>query len=625
MNSLASLKPLRRLGLGRLDSVAFGADPSRLWFATSAGLFALDLQSGTTQQHAVANASFLKSSRDGRFLVLFDEMKDELAVWTERGVLVRRFHPGREPRCTAISDDGSLIAWIEQGNELRVGNVKTGRHRALADVPDYSFIGDIELNQSLTFSPDGTTLATANGEGAVHIWDVARGKCLQTFEDWGARAVFFASNGSLVISHAHVKANRGGAFQVRTLDGEEPSSVPFSAPRSRAWEVTTHPLTVATHGELGLAGCDFGALHVLKSSRGTWKVAQDVNLPLPPGVTKAESSIRGLVFSPDGSKAALVMFQDLVKPYPDTTFPALVVFETKKWTVTHVRFDFRLDVRSMVLAKPGFALIGSSHCAALVDLSGTNPDESVPVARRRVESVASNVNGTELLVGESSGSVRILDGLTLNQVEELPSKVRIEATAMTRDGVFRATGGHRLEIWQKGRTTHAPIRVIKTKDRVDGLTFSPDGSKLAVASAESFIQVVEAPKFDVSHRLKAPGATAFFGCAFSSDGEFIAGLYDGVYVWESKRGKLLWHADASPMSVRYQQVTWSPDGEHIWVGDTGGNLECFDVKKRKLLGSVRAHGMEIVGLVLTGDGKTLVSASRDGTLGVWTVPIGKTG
>ena len=53
---------------------------------------------------------------------------------------------------------------------------------------------------SLSFSPDGSKLASGGADGFVKVWDVTSGECLQTLEGHSAwmSSVAFAAEGSKV-------------------------------------------------------------------------------------------------------------------------------------------------------------------------------------------------------------------------------------------------------------------------------------------------------------------------------------------------------------------------------------------------------------------------------------------
>src|SRR5262249_61024222 len=103
-----------------------------------------------------------------------------LAVWDdggncdrldEAGRLVARMEsPGGIGPYVALSPDGTRIAWtkLEHQSRLCLGDATSGRPTAVCEGHQDSIWG-------LTFSPDGTRLASASEDRKACLWDSATG------------------------------------------------------------------------------------------------------------------------------------------------------------------------------------------------------------------------------------------------------------------------------------------------------------------------------------------------------------------------------------------------------------------------------------------------------------------
>ena len=67
-----------------------------------------------------------------------------------------------------FSADGTLLASGGKDTTVQVWELKTNRMRVLG--------ASRQMIRSLSFSPDGRTLAAAGDEGVVYLWDVQSGK-----------------------------------------------------------------------------------------------------------------------------------------------------------------------------------------------------------------------------------------------------------------------------------------------------------------------------------------------------------------------------------------------------------------------------------------------------------------
>ncbi len=110
----------------------------------------------------------------------------------------------------AISPDGTLVAAID-GNtsDIVVWDVKTGKVLNTLKGLKHDDSGML-LTEGLTFSPDGSLLASASYDQTVRLWDVKAGKELVSLPGHGGAAtVVFSEDGTLLAS-----SNLDGTLQL---------------------------------------------------------------------------------------------------------------------------------------------------------------------------------------------------------------------------------------------------------------------------------------------------------------------------------------------------------------------------------------------------------------------------
>jgi dipeptidyl aminopeptidase/acylaminoacyl peptidase len=131
---------------------------------------------------------------------------------------------------TAFSPDGRSLAspriiGVEMSKwGVHLWETASGERRAALHLPDEQGV----MDTTIAFSPDGRLLAMGTNSGRVHLFDLATGSLLRTFEKfnggkWGVSTVLFSPDGTTLIAAA-------GDTSVKGPGTERPF---------RVWEVAT--------------------------------------------------------------------------------------------------------------------------------------------------------------------------------------------------------------------------------------------------------------------------------------------------------------------------------------------------------------------------------------------------
>jgi WD40 repeat protein len=124
---------------------------------------------------------------DGTILLTADSRS--IRFWNVREKKEFRLIQQRGLRCMALSEDGKLLVTGSGDGVIRLWDSTTGRQVGADNGPAGSVY-------SVAFSPDGSTLATAQcGDDRTRLWDVATGKERLQLVDSEAQQVAFSPDG----------------------------------------------------------------------------------------------------------------------------------------------------------------------------------------------------------------------------------------------------------------------------------------------------------------------------------------------------------------------------------------------------------------------------------------------
>lgn len=201
----------------------------------------------------------------------------------------------------------------------------------------------------------------------------------------------------------------------------------------------------------------------------------------------------------------------------------------------------------------------------------------------------------------------------------------VQAMALSADGKMLALSGpprgprpRVVEVWSV--PDRKRVADWETNFSPSVLAVSPDGSLLALGRRiRNQIDVCDAKTGKVMHILPATHLGAEF-LEFLPDGTGVvaADAAGVIRVWDPRTGKPLYEQPGHWGAVR--AVAAVPGGGWVTASDdeTARLWDATGKEVRKFLG----HTLEITGMALSGDGKTLYTSSFDYTVRVWDLGTG---
>jgi WD40 repeat protein len=500
-------------------------------------------------------------------------------------------------RGVAFSPNSEYLIYGGDNQVLEVYRVNNGTDAQLM----HQLEGHSNGITDVAFSPDGELMATSGAyeDGQIYLWELST----HASTVWDSRAEFvdsidFSPDG------LRLAASTGGLLQIwNVVTGTELLTVNAGA----------YAATYSPDGRLIATAYDGGMISLVNTQTYE-EVAQ---------LSGHTITARALAFSPDGTLLASAAEDGI-----------------RLWSVSEY-------VENIPLPEP---LPTAEATSTVIDIHATMLD-----IERNPLGVDFNPNGTRIVFGASDGAVRLWtpsigELLTLNAGDEMVSNAVFSA-----NGVLMASAGtNAVRIWDL--RTNRQVFVVENEDvrmlafsvnnqtfafsdannmvyvwslltnaplytfadataEIGGLTFSPNGTQLAVSGGyqDGQIRVYNMSSGVIASTIDT-GSSAAYGVTYSSDGALLA-YGDG-----SNMVVVLDTATNEPITTLTNPAyAWmfSPNNTQIAAGGEDGNIYIYDARTGELVNTLTGHTAVIESLSYSPDGTRLVSTSEDGTVRIW--------
>ncbi len=473
-------------------------------------------------------------------------------------------------RSVSFSPDGQTIATAGENDTISLwslsGEKKWTKKGVQLEVADR-----VKTMNFVAFSPDGKKIVAAEGDGTITLWDLS-GKQLTQFKapTTNFKSLSFSPDGKKIATADEETA------RLWDLSGKQLAK--FVGHKGRVNSISFSP----TGQQIATAGYD-----------GTVRLWDLLGKQLTQFKAHNGQEILSVSFSPDGKYLATAAKDNTVRIW-NLSGQEQVKLEGHQSWVLNVSFSHD-GKRLATTSDDGTARIWDFSGKLIATLQGH---------RGAVPSASFSPDGRYLVTGANDDTVRIwnLSHKPTKQFIGHQSDVNSISFSSTGQQIVTAAHQGKVILWNQFGQRQAQWQA-DLKGPLWSVSFSPDGQLIATGGYDETVAI-----WDLSGKLKTrlKGHKAWISSiSFSPNGQMIltSGADNTAKVWKGHQ------------KVVYR-VSFTPDGQMIATGAWDGTIRLWDLSGHQVKQWQTKQG-DISGLSFSSSGKQLATADKSGVVKIW--------
>ncbi|MEG3896098.1 MULTISPECIES: WD40 domain-containing protein [unclassified Microcoleus] len=483
----------------------------------------------------------------------------------------------------AFSPDGKTLASASSDNTIKLWNLQSQK-------PIATLTGHSNEVNSVAFSPDGLTLASASSDHTIKLWNLQSQKPIATLTGHSnsVNSLAFSPDGLTLASASYDKT-----LKLWHLQSQKPIAT----------------LTGHSNWVYSVAFSPDGKTLASASSDNTIKLWNLQSQKPIATLTGHSNWVWSVAFSPDGLTLASAGSDNTIK---------LWNLQSQKPIATLTGHSN--SVNSVAFSPDGLTLASASrdNTIKLWHLQTQKPIATLTGHSNPVNSVAFSPDGLTLASASRDNTIKLWHLQTQKPIATLTGHSNeVYSVAFSSDGLTLASAAsdNTIKLWHL--QSQKPIATLTGhSNSVNSLAFSPDGLTLASASYDKTIKLWHL-------QTQKPIATLtghsnpVYNVAFSPDGKTLASASSDhtIKLWNLESQKPI--ATLTGHSNWVWSVAFSPDGKTLASASFDNTLKLWNLQSQKPIATLTGHSNWVNSVVFSPDGKTLASASRDHTIKLW--------
>jgi len=488
----------------------------------------------------------------------------------------------------------------------------------------FSLSGHSTPVSSLAYNPDGSRLATV-GDDSVIIYDTQTAESTQTLEfgdqqfALSADALAFNPSGErLALMTTSVDNQNFNLWIWELSSGDLVSQYSLPVILDKWCDVALSP-----DWEIAAVGCGEGMVEL-------WDLASAQMLAALSG----HPGYPSVDFSPDGSLLSTTSISGEIDVWeiPATLAAGEGVLRKS------VKIQTSQDLILNTFYPASDLLVGGFSNGSVEIWSLANPEQplvSLSGHKNVVLWVNFNPDGSLLATASLDGTAKVWEVSSGRELFTLAGhQAHVSAVLFNPDGSSLATGSAdgTARIWNAQPLRGGELFAVGTGLSPTALELSPDRRWLGVGDLYGPASILNVQTGSLRFSLPGEPGTAVYGVSFSPDGSRIAtvGQDNTVRVWDANHGVVLLAftghggGDTGGLFFNIIDVAFSPDGERLATAGTDGTVKVWDSATGSLLLTLTGYPGGLASVRYSPDGRFIAAGSDDGdsTARVWDAHTG---